>query len=336
MQLEVGDKAPAFVGATASGRFWSLDAQAGRPALIVALGSLAAETARRTVEALMAARPALAAAGVDLVPIAPLTPDYAACEAAREGLICVAEAGGMEGWQVDGAPGVMAIDRSGRIVALASLAGPCDAAESVVRLAAGIAPLVAADSQRVAACAAPVLIVPGVLTRARCQAFIDHFEASPHEAGRMAGYDAGAVHKLDESLKRRRDIELAAGTPLHGEVMDVMGRRLVPEIKRAFQKDVGFADRILIARYDDDGGWFKRHRDNALPHTAFREFAVSINLNTHAYEGGALKFPEFDDVGYSAPAGGAMIFSASLLHEATPVRRGSRYVILSFLSSTPG
>jgi predicted 2-oxoglutarate/Fe(II)-dependent dioxygenase YbiX len=31
-----------------------------------------------------------------------------------------------------------------------------------------------------------------------------------------------------------------------------------------------------------------------------------------------------------------MIFSASLLHEAAPVTKGSRYVILSFLSSTPG
>jgi len=332
MQAEIGDKAPAFVGATASGRFWSLDAQAGRPALIVALGSLSAEAARQAFDALAKARPAFEAAGVDLVPIAPLSPDYSACDAAREGLVHVAEAGGLESWQVDGAPGVMAIDRGGRIVALAPLAAPCDAAALVDE----IAPLIAGEAARIVAFAAPVLIVPNVIAPARRQAFIDHFETSPHEAGRMAGFESGAVHKLDESLKRRRDIELAAGTPFHTEVMDVMARRLAPEIKRAFQKDVGYADRILIARYDDSGGYFKRHRDNALPHTAFREFAVSINLNTHAHEGGALMFPEFDDAGYAAPAGGAMIFSASLLHEAAPVTRGRRYVILSFLSSTPG
>ncbi len=336
MQAEIGDRAPAFVGATASGRFWSLDAQAGRPALIVALGSLGAETARRAFDALAAARPAIEAAGFDLVPIAPLAPAYSACEATREGLVHVAEAGGLENWQVEDRPGVMAIDRSGRIVALEPLREPCDAAQSALAIAAAIAPLVAAEPARTAAFAAPVLIVPNVLSRDRCQAFIDHFEASPHEAGRMAGYDDGAVHKLDERLKSRRDIELAAGSPAHGEVMDVMARRCVPEIKRAFQKVVGYADRILVARYDDTGGYFKRHRDNALPHTAFREFAVSINLNTHAYEGGALRFPEYDDNGYSAPAGGAMIFSASLLHEAAPVTKGSRYVILSFLSSTPG
>jgi predicted 2-oxoglutarate/Fe(II)-dependent dioxygenase YbiX len=337
VQAEIGDKAPAFVGATASGRFWSLDTQAGRPALIVALGSLCPEDARRTLEALASARPALEAAGVDLVPIAPPSPAYSACDAAREALVCVAEAGGLESWQVDGHPGVMVIDRSSRVISLAALGAPCDAGRTIQDIAAQIAPLVAHQPARTAAFAAPVLIVPNVMSRARCQAFVDHFEASPHEPGRMASDDGvGAVHKLDASLKSRRDVELAPGTPFHGEVMDVMARRCAPEIKRAFQKDVGFADRILVARYDAAGGYFKRHRDNTLPHTAFREFAISINLNTHAYEGGALRFPEYDDNGYSAPAGGAMIFSASLLHEAAPVTRGSRYVILSFLSSTSG
>jgi predicted 2-oxoglutarate/Fe(II)-dependent dioxygenase YbiX len=332
VQLEIGDKAPGFVGATASGRFYSLDAQAGRPALIVALGSLAPDAARRAFDAMGAA---LDGCGLDLVPIAPMSPGYCAAfadPAAREALILIASAGSLESLEIDGRPAVVAIDRSGRIVALEPLASPWD----VARIVRAAAPLVRSDPASLRASAAPLLVVPNILTPARCQAFIDHFEASPHEPGRMASYDAGAVHKLDESLKHRRDIELMAGTPMHAAVMDAMARRCVPEIKRAFQKDVGFADRVLIARYDDDGGYFKRHRDNALPHTAFREFAVSINLNTHAYEGGELRFPEFDDAGYSAPAGGAMIFSASLLHEAAPVTKGRRYVILSFLSSTPG
>ncbi len=93
------------------------------------------------------------------------------------------------------------------------------------------------------------------------------------------------------------------------------------------------ADRILVARYDDSGGYFRRHRDNAAPQTAFREFAISINLNTQDYDGGELLFPEFDDHRYSPPARSAIIFSASLLHEAAPVTRGSRYVALSFLCS---
>ncbi len=64
---------------------------------------------------------------------------------------------------------------------------------------------------------------------------------------------------------------------------------------------------------------------------AFRQFAVSLNLNTGEYEGGDLEFPEFDNDLYSPPAGGAVVFSASLLHAAKPVTRGKRYVLLTFL-----
>ena len=46
-----------------------------------------------------------------------------------------------------------------------------------------------------------------------------------------------------------------------------------------------------------------------------RRFAVSLNLNTGDYEGGCLRFPEFGPHLYVAPAGGAVVFSCSLLHE---------------------
>jgi predicted 2-oxoglutarate/Fe(II)-dependent dioxygenase YbiX len=150
----------------------------------------------------------------------------------------------------------------------------------------------------------------------------------------MASFnDGGAYAKLDESKKKRRDTELTADTPLHGVVLQLFVSRVIPEIRRAFQTDMAYADRILLARYDDTGGYFRRHRDNAAPHTAFREFAISLNLNTHEYEGGELMFPEYDDHRYNPPAGGAIVFSASLLHEAMPVTKGQRYVLLSFFGS---
>jgi predicted 2-oxoglutarate/Fe(II)-dependent dioxygenase YbiX len=148
----------------------------------------------------------------------------------------------------------------------------------------------------------------------------------------MASYvDGEAQARLDLDKKKRRDIELPAGSEIHTLALGLVAARIAPEVKRAFQRDITFADRILIARYDDDGGYFKRHRDNAAPQTAFREFAVSLNLNTDEYEGGELLFPEYNDHRYSPPAGGAIVFSASLLHEAAPVTRGSRYVLLTFL-----
>jgi predicted 2-oxoglutarate/Fe(II)-dependent dioxygenase YbiX len=86
-----------------------------------------------------------------------------------------------------------------------------------------------------------------------------------------------------------------------------------------------------VACYDAaEGAHFRAHRDNTAKGTAHRRFAVSINLND-GYDGGELWFPEFGPRRYRPPAGGAVVFSFSLLHEATRVTRGVRYATLPFL-----
>jgi predicted 2-oxoglutarate/Fe(II)-dependent dioxygenase YbiX len=334
MPFSIGDRAPDVVGAAASGRFFSLDGQAGRPALIVALGALDADAAALILGRLGAARAGLAAAGVDIVPIIPPLPQFTARFATDERvgdlLIYVTGGSGLERWDVEGRAGAMLLDRGGRIVSLSGLDHETDPAAWVAQSAARIS----SAAPEVRAACAPALIIPNVASPALCQALIAHFEASPHAAGVMASFsDGGAYAKLDESKKKRRDTELTAESPLYAEVLNLLSARVIPEIKKAFQADIANADRILIARYDDTGGYFTRHRDNTAPHTAFREFAISLNLNTHEYKGGELLFPEYDDHRYNPPAGGAIVFSASLLHEAAPVTRGSRYVLLSFLGS---
>jgi predicted 2-oxoglutarate/Fe(II)-dependent dioxygenase YbiX len=106
--------------------------------------------------------------------------------------------------------------------------------------------------------------------------------------------------------------------------------RCVPEIARAFHVDIAHTDRILLARYDETGGYFRRHRDNSAPSVAFRQFALSLNLNDD-YDGGHVLFPEYNDRRYRPPAGAGVVFSCSLLHEAAPVTRGKRYCALTFL-----
>jgi predicted 2-oxoglutarate/Fe(II)-dependent dioxygenase YbiX len=337
VQVSIGDRLPAIFGATAQGAFYSLDAQAGRPALLVALGALDPSAAGPVMDALRAAHAPLLAAGIDLVPIAPASAALAWAMAADPEtggrIVYVAHGGDLELSQVDGRPAAILIDRGGRVVDILPVGEDADLVEGFGRAAAAA---VASDPARPVAAAAPVLIIPNLASADLCRALIAHFEASPHTPGVMASMLDGAPGaKLDESKKRRRDIELTAEDALHAPVLNILANRCLPEIKRAFQKDMAYLDRILIARYDDTGGYFLRHRDNAAPQTRFREFAISLNLNTPEYEGGELLFPEYDDHRYSPPAGGAIIFSASLLHEAAPVRRGSRYVLLSFFCGAP-
>jgi predicted 2-oxoglutarate/Fe(II)-dependent dioxygenase YbiX len=138
---------------------------------------------------------------------------------------------------------------------------------------------------------------------------------------------------VDHDKKHRRDMMIAPDTDLHLVLHDLLLERCRPEIARAFQKLVSHTDRILVARYDKLGGWFRRHRDNTAAHVAFREFALSLNLNTGEYEGGHLVFPEYNDHFHRPQAGAGVIFSTSVLHEATPVTSGSRYVLLTFFHS---
>jgi predicted 2-oxoglutarate/Fe(II)-dependent dioxygenase YbiX len=336
VSVAIGDRAPAIFGAAADGRFYSLDAQMGRPAFLVALGSLDAEGVRRALERVGRARALLEPAGIDIVPLAPTAAalDLAMGlagdpEAARQ-IIYVAEGGGLEAARIDGEPAAVLIDRSGRIADILSFGLSFgEGADPGQYLEAAQA--VRSEAGHLSASSAPVLIIPNVCSRDFCRALIDHFESAPQSAGVMASVKDGVAYaKLDEAKKRRLDVELGAESPVFGPVLDILAKRCAPEIKQAFQKDVAFIDRILLARYDETGGYFKRHRDNSAPHTAFRQFAISINLNTEEYEGGELQFPEYDDNRYSPPAGSAIIFSASLLHEVTPMLKGSRYVLLSF------
>ena len=98
-----------------------------------------------------------------------------------------------------------------------------------------------------------------------------------------------------------------------------------------FQHDTTHTDRILVARYDAGAGHFRRHRDNVGESVAFRQFALSVNLNAEEYEGGNLLFPEYNDHQYRPGTGDGIVFSSSLLHEVTPMTRGHRYVLLTFL-----
>jgi predicted 2-oxoglutarate/Fe(II)-dependent dioxygenase YbiX len=138
------------------------------------------------------------------------------------------------------------------------------------------------------------------------------------------------VPVLDD-FKKRRDATIA-DVQLCAALTDRLGRRLTPEIRKAFQFAATRVERHIVACYDaTDGGYFRAHRDDTTKGTAHRRFAVSINLDAEAHDGGDLRFPEFGSRTYRPPTGGAVVFSCSLLHEATPVTRGRRYAYLPFL-----
>jgi len=190
---------------------------------------------------------------------------------------------------------------------------------------------------RPAAVQAPVLVVPRVFEPALCRTLIEHYNAvGGHDSGFMVEQDGMTRGMIDYGHKRRRDVLIEDET-LRTACMARVRDRLLPELRRAYQFNVTRMERYLVACYDGtERGHFRRHRDNTTRGTAHRRFAVSLFLNTGEYEGGHLRFPEFGNALFSAPVGGAVVFSCSMLHEAMPVTGGQRFMFLPFLYDEAG
>jgi predicted 2-oxoglutarate/Fe(II)-dependent dioxygenase YbiX/peroxiredoxin len=199
------------------------------------------------------------------------------------------------------------------------------------RMLARVAALPAPGDHAGAPLHAPVLLAPRIFEPELCRRLIDlyhHYGGKP--SGVMREKDGKTIGVLD-NFKKRRDAIITDET-LRADLNSRISRRLVPHVQKAFQFRATRIERYIVACYDAvEGGYFRPHRDNTTKGTVHRRFAVSINLNADDYEGGDLVFPEFGRRAYRPPTGGAVVFSCSLLHEATPVTRGTRYAFLPFL-----
>jgi predicted 2-oxoglutarate/Fe(II)-dependent dioxygenase YbiX/peroxiredoxin len=178
---------------------------------------------------------------------------------------------------------------------------------------------------------APVLMLPNIFEPELCQRLIGFYDADGGtESGFMREVSGKTVLVNDPKHKRRKDYNIQ-DMDLINEVKTRIARRIVPEIAKTFQFNVTRMERFLVACYAaEDGGHFDSHRDNTTKGTAHRRFAVSLNLNAD-YDGGELSFPEYGKRRFKPAPGAAVVFSCSLLHAASKVTRGRRYVFLPFL-----
>jgi predicted 2-oxoglutarate/Fe(II)-dependent dioxygenase YbiX/peroxiredoxin len=178
---------------------------------------------------------------------------------------------------------------------------------------------------------APVLVLPQVFEPEFCRHLIGLYEAhGGEESGFMRDVGGKTVEIKDPNHKVRKDFHVE-DPELVRKVQARIQRRIVPEIQKVHQFKVTRMERYLVSCYAaEDGGHFRAHRDNTTKGTAHRRFAVSINLNAE-FEGGEVGFPEYGPRRYKAPAGGAVVFSCSLLHAVSRVTSGRRYAFLPFL-----
>jgi len=327
--LFAGDPAPWFHAPCDLGGPFPLGAYGGRWSAVVFVEGLVTKDGARLARAIAADAQRFEGSEAALVFVSRAADDIA--KPTRKTGIRVAfdESGAIAArWGVGDGAWSFILDPTLRIVAILSDLPPeAHAAELLRRLDS--CPTSRAPSP--AALQAPVLMIDRVFEPALCASLIaGHSEDGGHETGYMVDQDGRTVEVKNHDFKRRTDWIVSDGE-LQAACRARVQRRVTPEVQRAFQFEATRIERHLVARYDaETGGHFARHRDNTTRGTAHRRFAMSVNLNDD-YDGGELTFPEFGSALFRPPAGGACVFSCSLLHQALPVRRGSRFVYVPFL-----
>ena len=339
-RLSAGDRAPVCMGLTAKGTLYASEAQSGRAVVMILAQMLAAPSLIPLLTAFSERADELSAHEVDVVAL--IGDDVNSVfefDLSHPGRVTLVGSLNdfFERAGYDGAiPELLVLDRNQRVAARVDAGDAASMIASAMMAVTALPSEIAGDAWT----PAPVLILPNLIDPALCQELIEMHENGPCSESPSLALDqfGQPVSKIDHSLKKRRDFLLERDHPMSVRIGDIMQRRCIPEIKRAFQADVSHTDRYNIACYPGDGGHFRRHRDNRPELISFRKFALSINLTPSAggYKGGFLRLPEFNSHHYRLATGAGVIFSVALLHEITPVLSGNRYVLITHFHDEEG
>ena len=178
---------------------------------------------------------------------------------------------------------------------------------------------------------APVLLVPRLLEEDKCRFLMDLWAQGGHEETGVEASAGGTRKEVLSDEHKRREDHTVTDSKLIRLLTSTIGRRAVPEVRRAFAYAATRFEGFKIACYDaESSGFFHAHRDNLSPATAHRQFALTLALNDD-YDGGFLRVPEFGPDLYRLEAGTGVVFSCSHLHEVTAVTAGKRFALLTFL-----
>jgi PKHD-type hydroxylase len=105
--------------------------------------------------------------------------------------------------------------------------------------------------------------------------------------------------------------------------------------RESFMFDITDAETLQVLKYtENDQGFYRRHFDcEAEPTAMCRKLTFIVSLShPEDYDGGYLKIDaDTNDTDIVMPKGNVMIFPSFLMHQVTPVTRGTRYSLVGWL-----
>lgn len=139
---------------------------------------------------------------------------------------------------------------------------------------------------------APALVLPNLLTAEHCAMLIRLW----HQRGNKLenSVNSNGAAKADTDYKVRSDFCIPLDSQVSEDLVGIMRRRLLPEMRKAFNYEATRFEFFRIGCYDAAvGGHFASHRDNTEASVRYRRYALIVNLNTGDYKGGFLRLPEY-------------------------------------------
>src|SRR3546814_6005247 len=108
---------------------------------------------------------------------------------------------------------------------------------------------------------------------------------------------------------------------------DRLRRRVLPEMERAFHYPTTHAEEFRILCQEPEARPAPRERRRAGVDEPGADFTLSVSLNAGEYRGGEWRFPEFGPELYAPPAGAALVFASTFVHEVLDVVAGRRIAL---------
>ena len=168
------------------------------------------------------------------------------------------------------------------------------------------------------------------LSLSQCQKLMRYTETSQPSESELAGnYDDNLLNK-----KVRDNKEVVINNEKLNNKLKMVFELANHSI---FKYNIQEMEKVKILRYEN-GGKYKWHTDTGAKETSTRKLTAVIQLSDETmYEGGDLEFGITDDSGkknYTAPRtrGSIIIFPAFLSHRVTPITKGRRYSLITWMN----
>ena len=161
---------------------------------------------------------------------------------------------------------------------------------------------------------------------------LNHLQNEAKKSGQEARVGIGGEGSINESV-RRSELNWIANSPETEGIFNILGNVVSRLNAKCYGFDlVGFGEQLQLTNYDEGKeGMYGWHQD--FGGEVSRKLSVVVQLTDPSeYEGGNLELMTGNVIKIKKQRGLIVVFPSWTLHQVTPVVKGSRQSLVSWIS----